>query len=133
MSKNNIIIFCFIFNLFFISSKDKFPDYVNRHNGYEGYFDCLEYAKKDDSVGIKTADDCFEESPLTKWKCCYFEYNITGEKKNGCMRVRKGNETDLNDLKYFVSKLSSKTVFNCKQTYLSFSFGISIALLLFLI
>ena len=133
MSKKNIIILCSLFNLFFVLSKTKFPDYINRHNNYKGYFDCFNYNNsQENSEKIETADDCFEESPLTKWKCCYFEYNDSKTIKNGCMRARKDNETDLNDLKYFVSKLSPKAVFNCKQTNLSYSFGILIGLLLFL-
>ena len=133
MSKKNIIIFCFIFNLSFISSKD---EYINRHNNYNDFFDCSEKARKNKDK-IITADDCFKKSPRTKWKCCYFEYiNETDDDtipEKGCMRVRKNNITDLNDLKYFVSKLSSQTVFNCKQNYINSSFGILLALLFFLI
>ena len=42
------------------------------------------------------------------------------------MKIYKGDEEDLNDLKYYVSKLSKDTVFNCRQKYLEFSliFGI---------
>ena len=140
MSKK-IFILNFIINLAFIVSANKFPSYINRHNNYVGLFDCFGYNNTNKSSNkIITADDCFKESPRTKWKCCYFEYYINDDKgednvepNKGCMRVRKGNETDLNDLKFFVSKLSSETVFNCKQNYLIYSFGISIALLLFLI
>ena len=129
MSKKNIIIFCFIFNLSFISSKD---EYINRHNNYNKFFDCSKKAEKNKDK-IITADDCFKKSPRTKWKCCYFEYiNETDDiPEKGCMRVRKNNITDLNDLKYFVSKLSSQTVFNCKQNYINSSFGILLALLFF--
>ena len=51
------------------------------------------------------------------------------------MKIYKGDEEDLNDLKYFVSKLSSDTVFNCRQGYLNYNFyfGILLALILFLI
>ena len=34
----------------------------------------------------------------------------------------KGDEEDLNDLKDYVSKLSTDTVFNCKQSFLEFNF-----------
>ena len=42
------------------------------------------------------------------------------------MKIYKGDEEDLNDLKYYVSKLSKDTVFNCRQKYLEFGliFGI---------
>jgi len=70
-------------------------------------------------VAISQKEVNSKKSPRTKWKCCYFEYiNETDDDtipEKGCMRVRKNNITDLNDLKYFVSKLSSQTVFNCKQ------------------
>jgi hypothetical protein len=140
MSKKIFILY-FIINIAFIFSANKFPNYIIRDNSYEGLFDCFEYNNTNKSAyKIKTADDCFKESPRTKWKCCYFEYYIDDDKgednvepNKGCMRVIKGNKTDLNDLKYFVSRLSSETVFNCKQNYLIYSFGISLALLLFLI
>ena len=132
MSKKNINLFCFIINLVLILSDDF--DKLNRFDNYLGYFDCKKFNNSEPNPKIKTAEDCFEESPVRKWKCCYFEYiDDNNTFHYGCMRVRKNNITDLNDLKYFVSKLSTETVFNCKQNYIMYSFGISFALLLFLI
>ena len=42
------------------------------------------------------------------------------------MKIYKGDEEDLNDLKYYVSKLSTDTVFNCRQSYLEISFILGI-------
>ena len=125
MSKRNIILNTFIIIIVilpFITSED----YINRHDGYDNHFDCLKNPEKGNEE-IKSADDCFKKSPIRKWKCCYFEY-IGGI---GCMKVRKNNETDLNDLKDYVSKLSLDAVFTCEQNYLIYSFGLSILLLLF--
>ena len=124
MSKKNIIINIFIIIITILYSNEK-DDYINRHDNYNKYFDCVD--KSENPGDINSADDCFKKSPIRKWKCCYFEYN--GEK--GCMKVRKNNETDLNDLKDFVSSLSIDTVFTCKQNYLIYSFGLSILLLFF--
>ena len=125
MSKRNIIINSFII-IITIFSFIKSDDYINRHDGIIDEFDCLkDKSKKDD---IKSADDCFKKSPLRKWKCCYFEY---GGNKKGCMKVRKNNQTDLNDLKDYVSTLDINTVFTCEQNYLIYSFGSFILLLLF--
>jgi len=130
MSKRNFIINSFII-IITIFSFIKSDDYINRHDNYNEYFDCLkDQSKKGD---IKSADDCFKKSPLRKWKCCYFEYKDKEDKDaKGCMKVRKNNQTDLNDLKDFVSTLSIDTVFTCSQDYLIYSFGSIILLLLFL-
>ena len=45
------------------------------------------------------------------------------------MKIYKDDEEDLNDLKYYVSKLSPNTVFNCRQSYLQINFIIVIILL----
>ena len=116
--------------------------YRNRHNNYLATYDCLGDGKGENDSGaknsIQTPEDCFEESPLTKYECCYFEYNAGNETnenwKTGCMKIYKGDEEDLNDLKYYVSKLSANTVFNCRQNYLQISFiiiGILFSLLIF--
>ena len=126
MSKRNIIINSFIL-IITIFSFIKSDDYINRHNGDVNKFDCLKDKNKGESE-IKSADDCFKKSPLRKWKCCYFEY---GDNKKGCMKVRKNNQTDLNDLKDYVSTLDINTVFTCEQNYLIYSFGSFILLLLF--
>ena len=134
MSIRNLF-FIIIILLTFIKS----DIYKKRHNGYSATYDCLGDDKgENDSEAvnsIQTPEDCFDESPFRKYECCYFEYKKDEEWKTGCMKIYKGDEEDLNDLKYFVSKLSSDTVFNCRQVYLNnnFSFGILSALLLFLI
>ena len=134
MFKSNAMIFFFI--IIFILSNEKKLKAANRDTDYKAYYDCIEDGKsKDDANKIQTAEDCFKQSPMTKWKCCYFEYNKKDENNfdKGCMKVRKNNITDLNDLKDFVSKLSSNVVFNCKQIYLSYSFIIIISMILLLI
>ena len=131
MFKKNTIIYFFIIHILFISNA-KLSDY-NRHD-FNYTFDCLEDNKdNDDGINIETAEDCFDQSPRRKYKCCFFQYKKDGDFKNGCMKVKKNNITDLNDLKYFVSKLSQDTVFNCRQNYIAYSFIISLSLLLFLI
>ena len=128
MSKQNIILNYFIFFAFILSFSKvlNFPDHIDRHNNnYRGTYDCFRYNGTANEKNIMTADDCFEESPRTKWKCCFFTYN----NETGCMRARKGDDEDLNDLKYYVSKLSSETTFNCKQNYLEYSFVFIISLL----
>ena len=136
MSINNFIFrlnILIIFFTFIICKIDK-----NRHNGYNFVYDCLGDNKDENDSNavnkIQIPEDCFDESPFRKYKCCYFEYFKGKEWKTGCMKVLKGDDEDLNDLKYFVSKLSSDTVFNCRQYYLKFkfSFGILFSLLLFL-
>ena len=125
----SIILFSFI----------KSDIYINRHNGYNAVYDCLGDDKgENDSEGtntIQSPEDCFDESPYTKYECCYFEYYKNKNWKTGCMKIYKGDDEDLNDLKYYVSKLSSKTVFNCRQCFLNynFSFGILLAFIIFLI
>ena len=108
--------------------------YINRHNGYTATYDCLGKDRDENdseaSKSIQTPEDCFDESPYRKYECCYFEYYKNNEWKTGCMKIYKGDKEDLNDLKYFVSKLSSDTVFNCKQNYLNYSFGFLLALVL---
>ena len=132
--KNTIIYFLFI-HILFISNVKTLTDY-NRHEN-EYIFDCLGDNKGIEDAGgkeIETAEDCFDKSPRRKWKCCFFQFKINNVSfQNGCMKVKKNNITDLNDLKYFVSKLSTETVFNCRQNYIAYSFIISLSLLLFLI
>ena len=133
MFKKNAIIYFFIIHILFISNAKTLNDY-NRHDN-KWYFDCLgDGTENDDGNNIQTAEDCFGKSPRRKYKCCFFQYkdNNGGDQK-GCMKVKKNNITDLNDLKYFVSKLSQNTVFNCRQNYIAYSFIISLSLLLFLI
>ena len=129
MSKINIIINIFLLIITFLPFI-KSEDYINRHDGNVNNYDCLKNPSKG-SDEIKSADDCFKKSPLRKWKCCYFEYDKGNGNGKGCMRVRKNNQTDLNDLKDYVSKLSINTVFTCEQNYLIYSFGSFILLLLF--
>ena len=113
--------------------------YRNRHDNYKATFDCLGDGKGEEDSGakssIQTPEDCFEESPLTKYECCYFEYLIDDKWKNGCMKIYKGDEEDLNDLKDYVSKLSTDTVFNCKQSFLEFNFifGVLLSYILFFV
>ena len=127
------------FILIILLSFIKSDIYKQRHNGYIATYDCLGDGKgENDSEAaekIQIPEDCFEESPFRKYECCYFEYKKDDEWKTGCMKIYKGDEEDLNDLKYYVSKLSSDTVFNCRQDYLNynFSFGVLLALILFLI
>ena len=129
MSKRNIIINVLI--IIAIFSYIKSEDFINRHDGYNNNFDCLENPETEKGK-IVSADDCFKKSPLRKWKCCYFETWKDGTMtEKGCMKVRKNNETDLNDLKDFVSQRGIDTVFTCEQNYLYYSFGTFILLLLF--
>ena len=130
MSKIIMITNCFIIILSLISII-KNEDYVNRFGGYEGNFDCYEIGNKENKDNIESPEDCFDISPRTKWNCCYFEYDINdNNRKYGCMRYRKGNETDLNDLKNYISKLSTRTVLNCRQYYIAYPFILSISLLI---
>ena len=115
MSKTIMITNCFIIILSLISII-KTDDYVKRYEGYDGYFDCSKEGNKENTDNIKSPEDCFKKSPRTKWKCCYFEF----DDNIGCMRYRKNNETDLNDLKYFISRLSTKSVLNCRNNYISY-------------
>ena len=131
MLKSNTTIFVFIISIFILSNAKTLHE-ANRHDNYKAYFDCIEDNKEDDDT-IITAEDCFEQSPRTKWKCCYFEYKKNGENENGCMKVKKDDISDLNDLKDFVSKLSTNAIFNCKHTYLSYSIIITISMILLLI
>ena len=120
----------YLFLLISFFSFIKADIYKNRHNGYEATYDCLGDGKGENDKGaaskIQIPEDCFDESPFRKYECCYFEYKKDDEWKTGCMKIYKGDEEDLNDLKYYVSKLSKDTVFNCRQKYLEFSliFGI---------
>ena len=132
MFKKNTIIYFFIIHILFVSNAKTLKDYNRHENKY--LFDCLgDRTENDDGNKIKTAEDCFDESPRRKYKCCFFQYKEGNITKNGCMKVKKNNITDLNDLKYFVSKLSQDTIFNCRQNYIAYSFIISLSLLLFLI
>ena len=127
----------FLFLLISIFSLIKSGIYKNRHNGYLATYDCLGDGKGENDSGaanaIQTPEDCFEESPLRKYECCFFEYKKEEKWKTGCMKILKGDEEDLNDLKYYVSKLSKDTVFNCKHSYLENSFIFAILLYLMMI
>ena len=123
-----------LFLLISIISFIKSDIYKNRHNNYTATYDCLGEGKGENDKGaagkILIPEDCFDESPFRKYECCYFEYKKDdGSWKTGCMKIYKGDEEDLNDLKYYVSKLSKDTVFNCRQIYLEFNliFGILIS------
>ena len=113
-----------------IFSSIKSDIYRARHNNYLATYDCLGDGKGDNDSGARSSiqipEDCFEESPIRKYECCYFEYKKVGVWKTGCMKIYKGDEEDLNDLKYYVSKLSTDTVFNCRQSYLEISFIVGI-------
>ena len=133
MSKMNIL---FIFlSIFFLI---KCNIYIDRHNNYKATFDCLGDGKNENDQKAKeilTPEDCFDESPFRKYECCYFEDLIDDKWKNGCMKIYKGDEEDLNDLKDYVSKLSTDTVFNCKQSFLEFNFifGVLLSYILFFV
>ena len=132
MSKSNIIINFIIFILIAdLSSCDK--DFIDRHstNITEKDLNCIEKMNSNDII---SSDDCFAINPGRKWKCCYFEFiNKDGETEHGCMKYRKNNEADLNDLKDYISKFSSNIMLDCRQNYLIYSIGILFAFLLFLI
>ena len=131
MSKKKKIFNCFMIIISIISII-KNVDYIDRYNGYEGVFDCLGNGTiADEKNEIKDPEACFKKSPRTKWKCCYFEYNNGTAYEKGCMRYRKNNISDLNDLKYYITKLSDDTILNCRQNYLISSFILSLTLLLF--
>ena len=131
MSKTIMITNCFIIILSLISVI-KNEDYVNRFGKYNGNFDCYEIGNNENKDNIDSPEECFDISPRIKWNCCYFEYDIksSDDKKYGCMRYRKDNETDLNDLKYYISKLSTRTVLKCRQYYITYPFILSISLLI---
>ena len=130
-SKNILYILIILFSL------HNCKIYKNRHNGYNAYYDCLGDNKGENDQGAKNKiqipEDCFEESPYRKYECCYFEYFKDNDWKTGCMKILKGDDEDLNDLKDFVSKLSSDTVFNCRQNYLQYSFTFCILLIILLL
>ncbi len=124
---------CFIIIISIISII-KNIDYIDRYNGYDGVFDCLGNGTNIDEDGVfNDPETCFKNRPRTKWNCCYFEYyNETSEKyQKGCMRYRKNNISDLNDLKYYITKLSEDNVLNCRQNYLISSFILLFTLFLF--
>ena len=131
MSKRNIIINSFII-IIAILSFIKSEDYINRYDGESHDYDCLKIQDENEKSKIKSADDCFKKSPIRKWKCCYFEIWKDGERSGqGCLKVRKNNQTDLNDAKNYVAEKGIDTVFTCEQNYLIYSFGFFILLLLF--
>ena len=131
MSKKMRFSNCFIIIITIISIIKNEDKYVLRYN-YSGLFDCIEIGQNSNN-GIEDPESCFKKSPRTKWKCCYFEYynESTSEYEKGCMRYRKNNISDLNDLKYYITKLSDDTILNCRQNYLISSFILSLTLLLF--
>ena len=131
MFKQNGIIYYLIISILILSN-GKTLNEADRHNNYKATFDCVKDGATS-SNDIETAEDCFEESPATKWKCCYFEYKEGNNVKNGCMKVKKDDISDLNDLKYYVSKLSPNAVFTCRLNYLSYSFTLSALIMLILL
>ena len=131
MPKNNMIIKFLIFILILdLSSND--DDYDNRHENFALESNCNKKGENDRSE-INNADDCFKQKPGRKWKCCYYEYKDGTNDKKGCMRYRKNNESDLNDLKDYISTFSANIMLVCRQNYLIYSFGILFAFLLFLL
>ena len=133
MFKSNVLIFFFFMTIFILSNAKTLKE-ADRHDNYKAYFDCIEDDKGEDEENkIITAQNCFDQSPRTKWKCCYFEYKVENDVRKGCMKVKKDDISDLNDLKDFVSNLATNAVFNCKQTYLSYTFIITISMILLLI
>ena len=87
----------FLFLLISIFSLIKSGIYKNRHNGYLATYDCLGDGKGENDSGaanaIQTPEDCFEESPLRKYECCFFEYKKEEKWKTGCMKILKGDES----------------------------------------
>ena len=79
-------------------------------------------------------NDCIDHHINRKFKCCYVEVNdlTTGEPIRVCMRVKKNNKTDLNQLKDFVSTQGLYSVVTCNENYLKNSILIFLIFLLFL-
>ena len=129
MSKTNIIIkfFIIILILDLSSSVDD-----NRPENFTLMSNCNKKGEEDNS-NITNSNDCFSKKPGRKWKCCYYEYKDGAQDKKGCMRYRKNDESDLNDLKDYISLFSSNIMLDCKQNYLTYSFGIVFSFLLFLL
>ena len=104
----------------------------NRHENFTMTSNCNKKGEQENK-GIKDPDDCFGQKPGRKWKCCYYEYKEGDEHVKGCMRYRKNDESDLNDLKDYISTFSSNVMLDCGQKYLIYSFGILFSFLLFLL
>ena len=127
MSKNNKIIKFMIFILILdLSLSD------NRHENFNLISNCNKEGEPD-NTNVTNSDECFAKKPGRKWKCCYFEYNDGNEDVRGCMRYKKNDENDLNDLKDYISTFSSNVMLDCGQKYLIYSFGILFSFLLFLL
>ena len=102
-----------------------------RNSSYPFESDCGGSGK----VSIPTqVNDCIDHHINRKFKCCYVEVNDleTGEPKRLCMRVKKKNKTDLNQLKDFVSTKGLYSVVTCNENYLKYTILKLFIFLLFL-
>ena len=100
-------------------------DIPMRNSSYKLHDDCFDGNNKKDKPGsISFAQDCTDYKPHKKFKCCFVHIfddssnsNSEGESEgqNYCMLVKKGNKTDLNELKAFVSTQAPYAVVTCSQ------------------
>lgn len=80
----------------------------------------------------KEVNDCIDHRINRKFKCCYVEiYNVsTNEFNRYCMRVKKKNSTDLNELRAYVSTKGLYNVVTCNDNFIKYSiFSILLSLL----
>ena len=126
MSKiSSLIIISVLFNIIYSLSIPM------RNSSYPFQSDCGGEGKSDIPYQV---NDCIDHHINRKFKCCYVEVNdlVTGEPKRLCMRVKKKNKTDLNQLKDFVSTHGLYSVVTCNENYLKNSILIFLIFLLFL-
>ena len=121
--------FFFLFLLFSYIHSFNIPI---RNSSYTLRSDCFDGNNKKDKPGsINFAQDCTDYKPHKKFKCCFVhlfdDENEEGE--NYCMIVKKNNNTDLNELKAFVTTKADYSIVTCSQKNIK----INIFLLFFLL
>lgn len=101
-----------------------------RNKDYDNIWDCVskdgknnKYLNKNDPVDL--AMDCNAKRPTRKWRCCYYEVEkLNGELEYGCMRYKKGNKTDLNDLYDYIRQRGSFASIVCNTNILKLNIAL---------
>lgn len=106
-----------------------------RNKDYNNIWDCICKDGKDNKYicekdHVDLAMDCNGKRPSRNWRCCYYELeNVNGDLEYGCMRYKKGNKTDLNDLYDYIRQRGSFASIVCKTNILK----LNLALLLIIV
>lgn len=96
--------------------------FPNRAEYYKLESDCK---NNETRSAPEEARDCFTRSSYRRFKCCF----VSDGEKNYCMRTKKGNKTDENELMAVVARLGGDhATITCDSKFISFSLFITLLL-----